>query len=278
MSVREPVIALGALLGAAILWSAVSPLVERPRFLRRNFRGSSIPTAAGVVVMIVVAAGSLMAWIRPESFEVRSRWAAASLILAVAFGILGLIDDLSGQAGGGGFRGHLLALARGRLTTGMLKLMGGGVVSLVAAYLVLPDGSVVDWIRAGLLVALSANLANLFDRAPLRTTKVAVLWLLALVPFARGSELLAGVLAVGASLGLAPWEGREKLMVGDTGANVVGASLGLSAVLALGPVGQWITLGLVGALNLISERVSFSRVIAGNRVLSALDRLARLRP
>jgi len=271
-------IVLFSLLGSAVLWVLLSPLLGRARFRRTNFRGSSIPAVAGVVIMIVVAVGSGVAWALPEPFGVTPARAAASLILALAFGGLGLVDDLSGQPGGGGFRGHLTALAHGRLTTGMVKLAGGGAVSLAATALVRGDGSVVDWARAGLLVALSANLANLFDRAPLRTTKVAVLWLLILVPVAGGPELLPGLLAVGAALGLAPWEGRERLMAGDTGANVVGAALGLSTVLALGPGGEWLALAVVGGLNLISERVSFSRVIAGNRVLSALDRLARLRP
>ncbi len=266
------------MVGAAAVWMVTAPLLKRPRLCRENFRGAAIPAVAGVVIMIVVLVGSVVAWIAPEQFGVDTPEAVASLLLALGFGILGLIDDLSGQPGGGGFRGHMAALAHGRLTTGMVKLVGGGVISIVAGYLVLADGSVVDWVRAGLVVALSANLANLFDRAPLRTTKVALSGLILLVPLASGPDLLPGSLAVGAAIGLAPWEGREKLMAGDTGANVVGASLGLSAVLVLGATGQWLVLAVVGALNVISEKVSFSGVIARNRVLSALDRWGRLPP
>jgi hypothetical protein len=63
-------------------------------------------------------------------------------------------------------------------------------------------------------------------------------------------------------------------MLGDAGANALGAVVG--TLLLAGPV--WLLLlvaAVLLALQLLSERVSFSRVIDGNRLLRAADRLGR---
>ena len=54
------------------------------------------------------------------------------LFAAFGFGLLGFMDDVLGSEDRG-FRGHLRALAQGRLTTGMLKLIGGAAIALVLA-------------------------------------------------------------------------------------------------------------------------------------------------
>ena len=102
------------------------------------------------------------------------------LFACFAFAFLGLIDDLLGTDGDRGFAGHLSALRTGRLTTGAMKLFGGGVVAIV---LTAAPGEVSGrrLLADAALVALAANLGNLLDRAPGRTIKVG---LLAYVPIA----------------------------------------------------------------------------------------------
>ena len=64
-------------------------------------------------------------------------------------------------------------------------------------------------------------------------------------------------------------------MLGDTGANALGAAVGLGAVLTLGrPARLGVLIALV-ALNVASERVSFSRVIDATPPLRWFDRLGR---
>jgi hypothetical protein len=65
-------------------------------------------------------------------------------------------------------------------------------------------------------------------------------------------------------------------MLGDAGANVLGATLGLGVVLTCSPGVRTGVLVVVAALNMVSERVSFSRVIAATPPLDAADRWGRL--
>jgi UDP-N-acetylmuramyl pentapeptide phosphotransferase/UDP-N-acetylglucosamine-1-phosphate transferase len=65
-------------------------------------------------------------------------------------------------------------------------------------------------------------------------------------------------------------------MLGDTGANALGAALGSATVLVVGPGVRDIVALVLLALTLLSEVVSFSRVIAVVPPLRSIDRLGRL--
>ena len=87
---------------------------------------------------------------------------------------------------------------------------------------------------------------------------------------------LAGVaLAVGAALGLLVPDLRERCMLGDAGANPLGAVLGVGVVVACSPSVRTAVLVGVLALNLLSEVVSYSAVIERVPPLRYLDRLGR---
>jgi hypothetical protein len=68
----------------------------------------------------------------------------------------------------------------------------------------------------------------------------------------------------------------EQGMLGDAGANPAGAVVGLLLLKVLAPWAILTGAVLMIALNLASERVSFSRVIEGNRLLAWADRLGRV--
>ena len=83
-----------------------------------------------------------------------------------------------------------------------------------------------------MLIALAANLGNLLDRAPGRTIKVGLVAYVPIVIVIGTAPIGIAVAPVmGAALGLLPDDLRERLMLGDTGANVIGAVLGLAVVL-----------------------------------------------
>ena len=257
------------------LWLLTSAAFADPVFERENFRGRRLPTAVGLLVALVAVAVDALTAVAVAAGAEPDDAAVAGLrlvtVAALGFALLGLLDDLGGAGQSGGFRGHLRSLAAGRLTTGAVKLFVGAAVGVVVVSVREPD-SLGRVLADGALVALAANLGNLFDRAPGRTTKVALVALVALVLAVGAVPELAGVaLVVGAGAGLLPADLHERLMLGDAGANVLGAALGLGVVLACAPATRTAVLVVVALLNLASERVSFSRVIAGVPPLRAAD-------
>ena len=257
-------------------------ILRSPTLERRNYRDRVVPTAGGIFIVLtvlVVEAGRALFGALGVGEESGLTLARSEVLFAVfAFAFLGMIDDLAAVGGDRGFRGHLGALREGRVTTGLLKLVGGASVAVVlVATPGFKDGRslVVD----AMLIALAANLANLLDRAPGRTIKFG---LVAYVPLALviGTAPIGVAIApvIGAALGLLGDDLHERLMLGDTGANVIGAVLGLAVV--LGASEGWrlaVTLVLL-TLNVVAEMVSFSKVIAAVPPLRAFDRLGRARP
>ena len=269
---------LAAALSAWLVWSGLEAPLSGERFLKQNFRGNHIPAFGGVAIVLVTTVGSVALLLAVPASDLALEASFAAFQLTVGFGVLGLVDDVLGQSSGGGFRGHLRALGNRRITTGLVKLIGGVAVAGLAAGLV-ADGGVVPWVRDTALIAGGANLANLFDRAPGRTLKVAIIAFAGLVSAAGVAATLSfAALGVGAALGISWWELREKVMLGDTGVNALGALVAFSAVMSLGSTALWATLSAVVALNIVSEFVSFSRAIDKVAALRAIDRLARPRP
>lgn len=257
----------------------MAPAFAAEVFTRENFRQRTLPTAAGVVIALVVVAGAAVVAVAEAAGwdpEVAlSAGIGASVPIAVGFALLGLLDDLGGVGQSGGFRGHLQALAHGELTTGGAKLFGGAALGVVAAAPVSGE-SVWRLLADGALVALAANLANLFDRRPGRVVKVSLLAGLVLVAAVGLEPQLAGVaLALGAGAGLLVPDLRERLMLGDSGANVLGAALGLGVLLTCAPWVRLVVLAGLVFLNLLSEVVSFSKLIDAVAPARALDRWGR---
>jgi hypothetical protein len=258
---------------------AAAPWFAQPALARPNYRNRLVPTAAGLVLplaLFTVEAGRAVfgaAGVGDRGGMDGPR--LVTVLVVTGFCLLGAIDDVAGSGDYRGFRGHLLALAAGRITTGAFKLLGGAAVALVAVSPV-SGTSLGRLVADAALVALSANLGNLLDRAPGRATKTGLASFVVLVATAGADRSLSGVAVVaGAAFALLGDDLRERLMLGDAGANALGAALGLGVVLATGPGTRNLVLLAVAALNLVGELVSFSRVIAAVPPLRALDRIGR---
>jgi UDP-GlcNAc:undecaprenyl-phosphate/decaprenyl-phosphate GlcNAc-1-phosphate transferase len=272
---------LGGVVAALLLERAAAEVLAAPALRRRNYRDAELPTAGGLVivlaVLVVEAGRTTLAEFGVGEELSDSLLRSMVLFACFAFAFLGLVDDLLGGDGDRGFQGHLKALAQGRLTTGAMKLFGGGVVAIV---LTAAPGDVSGrrLLADAALVALAANLGNLLDRAPGRTIKVG---LVAYVPIALAAGAspvgLAVASVVGAAAGLLRADLAERLMLGDTGANLLGAVLGLAVVLETSRPVRTVVLVVLVLLNAVAERVSFSKVIDATPVLRHLDRLGSLR-
>lgn len=275
-------LAAGVLVGylaARLVWMATGPSLAVPALARPNFRGRTVITAAGLVLpltVVLVEAGRAVA--RSTGVEPAAGITLPRMLVMVAvagFALLGVVDDLGGSGEHRGFRGHLGALWRGRPTTGLIKLVGGAALAIVIVGPLAGDASR-RLLADAALVALCANLANLLDRAPGRTIKATVAVFAVVAAATGGDRALMGVaVVVGAGLGLLLDDLHEHIMLGDAGANALGAALGLGLVLATAPTTRTMALVVVAGLNLVGEVVSFSRVIEAVPPLRALDRAGR---
>lgn len=230
-----------------------------------------------------LAAGLLIALLLPGP---PARLRAAGALAVAGSAAVGAYDDLAGDGGDRGLRGHLAALRRGRVTTGTVKVLGLALTGVTSVWIAgakatgrRPAGSPVtsggvDPLVGGAVVAASANLVNLLDLRPGRALKTVLLW----AALTRGAGEPLAAAAAGAAVGLIGDDLAERTMLGDGGANAVGALVGLAAVVGGGRRRRWLALGALSALTLASERVSFTRVIEGTPGLRELDRLGRRPP
>ncbi len=266
-------------LAARLAWVLLRPVLAAGAFRAENHRGRGVPTAAGLVLAvaaIVVESSRVVASAGLEGGSGLDSGRLGMLVLVVGVALLGLVDDLAGGADQRGFRGHLGAMREGRLTTGGLKMVGGAAVALLAVAATRPDDDLGYLLVDAALVALAANLGNLFDRAPGRAIKVGALCFAVLVvTTAAAPGLVPAAVVVAGSLALLPEDLRERMMLGDTGANLLGGAIGLAVVAVGGPVVRLAVLGGLAILNGVSEWVSFSRVIDAVPPLRALDRAGR---
>lgn len=233
---------------------------------RTNHRGEPVSLLSGPALAIAAAATAA------AGGPAGTRSAAAGMTLAA--GALGVYDDIVGarpeQKADKGLRGHLGALRSGRVTSGLVKLAGVGLGGILAAGAVTKHP--VDRIVAGGVIAGTANLFNLLDLRPGRALKAAIGLGAATVGGPAGG-LVAG--PIGASAGLLPDDLHERTMLGDGGANAIGAVLGLRLATSGGPVFRATVLAMVAALTLASEKVSFTKVIESTPVLREVDALGR---
>jgi len=274
------VIALG--LSFLVAAAAAGPWISdmrRSGLARENFRGRRVAFPAGAVLV----ACSLIALVPLAILDDRAnldlldpdlrRWAV--YVLGVA--LLGLIDDVLGghEAAPRGWRGHARAIASGRFSTGAIKAIGA---LALAAYATsgLGDRDLV-YVADLALLLLTTNLFNLLDLRPGRAEKafVALLAGLCIAAWTGGPLELLGIF-IGPVLVVAAYTLRERAMLGDTGANLIGALAGVSLLVTLGETGRYIALGVVAALNIYGEFRSISRTIDGVPLLRSLDSLGRV--
>lgn len=272
-------LALVAGLVAALVLERTTPAIfDQPVLRRQNYRGATLTTASGLLVVVAVIAVEGIRTIIEllgASDGATARDRLVVLATVVAFGALGFIDDVLGDDAEKGLKGHVRAALHGRVTTGFIKLGGGASVALVVAGAAL-GGSAGRILIDAALIALAANMGNLFDRAPGRTLKVAlVAWIPIAVLAGTSATGLALAVVIGAAAGLLPSDLAERSMLGDTGANALGAALGVALVLSASTTVRTVVAVVLVAFTVVSELVSFSAVIDRVPPLRFLDRLGR---
>ena len=239
------------------------------RWVRNNHAGVPVTLAEGPIAGLAALTGLAV----DRALGGSGRNALAGAVVITGAGLVGAYDDMAGIGQAKGFRGHLAALRSGTVTSGMIKIAGVGLSAALAAVIIEPPrrlGSrLVDVGLDAMMIAGTANLTNLLDLRPGRAAKVIV---------ALGAGLIGHGSApvVGAAVGSLPDDLAGRSMLGDCGANALGAGLATAAT----GLPRWLRLMItaaVTALNLASERVSFTAVIERTPWLRRLDQLGRPR-
>ncbi len=266
---------------AAPMAPAVLRALREGGHTRVNYRGRPLPFPFGVLILgaALLALIPLVAIERLASAGVIESQLLPTLIYALGVACLGLIDDAYGAGGRErvaprGWRGHARAVHRGELSTGALK--AGGSLGLALVLMSFAEHSTGRWLLASAVLVLATNLFNLLDLRPGRTIKAFVLLGAGLI---AGSGELRPLWALGLFAGPALVAGaydlRERAMLGDTGANLIGGLAGLWIVLTLSATGQAIALALLLLITVYGEFRSISALVEKTPGVRWLDSVGR---
>jgi len=260
---------------ATVLAALLAPLLLRALtdngHVKANYRKRSVAFPFGVL-SVAGATLALVPLVLVERFERASIFHPETLTVAVyVLGVdfLGLVDDtLGGEPRG--WRGHGRAVLRRQLSTGALKAAGSlGLALYAMSYAGL---STTRWLVASAVLVLATNVFNLLDLRPGRATKVFVLLGAGLtIGAASVRPLWALGLFVGPALIAGVYDLRERAMLGDTGANLLGALAGLWLVLTLSGLGQIVALAVLAAITIYGELRSITELVERMPLLRGLD-------
>ncbi|MCA1830523.1 MAG: hypothetical protein LC663_03290 [Actinobacteria bacterium] len=275
---------------AVLLWIGVAALaafvtIRVSKFLgisgpirTVNYRGLSVPSGAGIAIVLgVLGTLALVSFVDVLHHTGRLDDARGQtfgfFFTGAAFALLGLWDDLAGSAQQRGWRAHIGSIRRGEASAGAIKLVGG---SLLAFSLAAVRHESFLWTLVGaLVVALSADSFNLLDVRPGRSVKAFILAMVVLI-LVPGPLNVAPLVAMGAAaLFFLPFDLRERVMLGDTGAMALGAMVGWGIFLA-GHLAELVALAVFVMMHAVADRPGLSKLIDGVPPLRALDRAGRV--
>ena len=172
-----------------------------------------------------------------------------------------------------GLKGHFKSLFKGKLTTGGFKALFGGFVGLIISVCI--SKNIADIIVNTLVIALSTNLMNLFDLRPGRAIKVYLVIMIAIFFTLTGYVQILPLLIIPNVLAYFNYDLKAKAMMGDTGSNVLGISIGILMVMGYTFKVRVSWLVFLVLIHILTEKFSLTKIIEKNKVLNFIDKLGR---
>jgi UDP-GlcNAc:undecaprenyl-phosphate/decaprenyl-phosphate GlcNAc-1-phosphate transferase len=276
---------LVALAAALLLTPPILRHLQAEGFVRENYRGVSLPFPGGIAIVAagVLAVGAWTGFARIAELDPLDSGLVIGLTYPLGVALLGLVDDLLAGSSRG-WRGHGRSVLAGEFSTGALKAVGSLALALYVLEGTAYEDGVGRYLLAVTLLVLTTNLFNLLDLRAGRSAKAFLLLgvLLSLIawhgrhPAGIGAAplwivgpLAAPILVVGF------YDLRERTMLGDVGANLIGAVAGLWLIYAFDTTGQLISLAVVLALTVYGEFRSLNTLIERTPLLRQIDSIGR---
>lgn len=245
---------------------------------RRNYRGVELKPSGGEALFLLwflfyIPISFALFLLKGEFYDELPLFA---FILISSF-IFGFLDDISSEVGKG-FKGHLKLLFQGKISSGILKLFGIGFASLF--FYSFFRANLLDLFLSAALISLCANFFNLLDLRPGRCIKFFLLFdfllILLLFTYLNFEWWLCEVSILAPSVFVLWYDLKEKLMLGDSGSNMLGVWIGASIVIYADFLWKVILFVLLLLLNLLSEFTSFTYWIGKISPLRWFDSLGRV--
>ena len=255
-------------------------LFVREGCLTRNFKDKQVPQGIGIVFTLYSLPIYTLYFFINNNYptnliEIGSMLIMISVLYTV--GLLGFIDDVLGSRDVLGLIGHTHALLKGRLTTGIIKAVGVITVSLIGSIFL----SYGLWtiILNTLVTALFANLLNMFDLRPGRAIKfyllLVIVFVINIILTRRYYLFILIMPIVGSVIGYFPFDIKGHCMMGDAGANLLGASLGILSIIQYGNSVKLTMFIALILIHIFAEKYSLSDLIKYSKLLNFIDELGR---
>lgn len=299
-------IMVGLLLCAWSLWLGRSLLPMIRMFmtnhgmLQPNYKGQQIATGCGILIWLLVIVNAVVMNGLTVLFRGHERLSGfdqvpfLSYVAALsAVALAGFVDDAIGDKAVKGLKGHWRLWKEEQIcSTGLMKAIVTGIAALLFVGVIVHD----SWWHIGadlLLLGLMTNGVNLLDVRPGRALKGFLMITVAgtigqlIVNAVSGQfhidELLQMAIKlapyvipvyIGAYVLLGP-DLRAELMIGDTGANMLGFAIGCWVILGSAWQLQAVLIVFMLVLHIMAWRSSVSQWIEANRLLLWFDLLGR---
>lgn len=240
--------------------------------IRPNYKNEMIPVGMGIVFLPMIIINTII--IGYLTIDTVALISLALFIFAmICMFFAGALDDLIGNRNVSGLKGHFKSLLKGELTTGGFKALFGGFVGLVVSVCI--SRNIVDIIVNTLVIALSTNLMNLFDLRPGRAIKAYLVIMIPIYITLTGYIKVLPLLILPNVLAYFNTDLKARGMMGDTGSNVLGISIGVLMAFGYDIKVRAIWLVFLIFMHLLTEKFSLTKIIENNRVLKFIDNLGR---
>ena len=272
-------------LGTYFMIPLFKSMLVNGNVIRPNYKNEMIPVGMGIVFLPMIIINSRIlgfvtlnnVWfVSSSNYNLNIVWLlclALYIFSMMAMFFAGALDDLIGNRNVSGLKGHFKSLFKGELTTGGFKALFGGFVGLVVSVCI--SSSIVDIIVNTLIIALSTNLMNLFDLRPGRAIKAYLVIMIPIYITLTGYTKVFPLLILPNVLAYFNTDLKARGMMGDTGSNVLGISIGVLMALGYGIKVRLVWLVFLILMHLITEKFSLTKIIEKNKVLKFIDDLGR---